>query len=165
MKKAGFLLPGLVLLLPAGGCSLFRQVGVSRQDSTYTANTQVSRDWKIDSTQIASRVFSYSDSSGAEFEVEIVPYGAFTFSPQAGFAGSASVLRLRGKAQREIRSSDSSNRQAHVQSSGSLKEKRKVKTKTTQKQKTKSGHNSLWWWLALLASGLLVFVKQRSSRS
>lgn len=158
MRKTTCILPGLMLLVPAGGCSLFRGVSVSRQDSSYTGSIKHSLDWKIDSTQLASRVFSFTDSSGAQFEVEIVPSGPFTFSSQSGFAGSASLVRLRGKTKTNIRSTDSSSQQLHVQSSGSLKQNAKIKTETTQKKKTTTGNNRLWWFLALMAICLLFFV-------
>lgn len=156
MSKSGSLLPGLVLLLPLGACSLFRQVAVSRQDSLYSGHLQQTLDWKADSMQSASRVLRYSDSSGAEFEAEIVPTGVFSFSAQGGFSGSASVVRLRGKAQREIRSADSSSRQLHVQSAGRLKQEQKMKAESSQTERTKKGSQGLWSLSAFLLVVLFV---------
>lgn len=164
MRKTTCILPGLLLLLPAGGCSLFREVSVSRQDSVYTERQKQTLDWKIDSTHIASRVFSYTDTSRAQFEVEIVPSGAFTFSAQAGFAGSASLVRLRGKTQMNIRSTDSSSQKLHVQSSGSLKQKVNVKTSTKEVQKEKVSNNKIWWLLALLVACMLFVVSYKKMR-
>lgn len=156
MRKFVCRLSGLLILLAGGGCSLFREVVVSRQDSVRTENRKASLDWELDSVGSVSRVFTYSDSSGAEFEVEIVPSGVFSFSAGGGFAGSASVLRLRGKTQSGIRSTDSSSRQEHVQSTGSQKEHTKARTEQLQKQTVKKGDKGLWWVIALLSIGSFV---------
>ena len=121
MRKVACILPILLMLLMVGGCSLFREVLVSRQDSLHTDNRRASLDWKIDSTQLARRVFTYTDSSGAQFEVEIVPSGPFSFSMQNGFAGSASLVRIRGKKQANTRMTDSGSQRSDVRSSGLLK--------------------------------------------
>jgi len=158
MRKAACILPVLMLLLQAGGCSLFREVLVSRQDSLQTSSQKASLDWNIDSVHSAGRKFSFTDSSGAQVEVEIAPSGPFTFSAQAGFAGSASLVRIRGKSQTSSRAVDSSSEKMQTRSSGVLKQQVKVKTETTQKQRTKTGNNNLWWVLTLLAACLLVYV-------
>ncbi|PRY55281.1 hypothetical protein B0I27_101250 [Arcticibacter pallidicorallinus] len=156
MKKVFCVFSGFLILFFGGGCSLLRKEVVSRQDSVRTDSRKASLDWKVDSVDWASRVFTYSDSSGAEFEVEIVPLGPFSFSAKGGFAGSASVLRLRGKTQSTIRSADSSSRQQHVQSTGSQKEDTKARTEKLQKETVKKNDKSLWWVIALLSIGSLV---------
>lgn len=165
MRRAFCLLLGL-LLLSSGSCSLFRQVEESRRDSLEIRTQELRLDWKLDSTYTAGRIFSYSDSSGAVFDVEIVPSGAFTFSPEKGFAGSASAVRIRGKSQSSIRSTDSSSQQQHVQSTGSLKERTKTKKGQVQKQSVKKGSSSLLGLFALVATGLLVlFICWRYTKS
>lgn len=157
MRRFSCLLSGLLIMLTGGGCSLFREVVVSRQDSLRIDSRKVSLDWEVDSKGAASRVFSYSDSSGAEFEVEIVPSGGFTFSAEEGFAGSASWVRLRGKTEARKRGVDSSMENRQLRSMGSVEENTKVKTETTLKERTKRGNNRMFWWmLALSVIGLLV---------
>lgn len=157
MKKVFCVFSGMMILFLEGGCSLFREVVVSRQDSVRTDSRKASLDWQVDSVGWASRVFTYSDSSGAEFEVEIVPLGAFTFSTKAGFTGSARLVRFRGRSQSNSRGVDSSSANTQVSSSGSLKQDVKTKTATTQKQTMKKGNDSIWWVYALLAV-LILFV-------
>lgn len=154
MRNLFCVLMGL-LLLAAGGCSLFREVSESRKDSLETNSRKASTDWKIDSTYSTGHIFSYTDSSGAVFDVEIVPSGAFTLSSQGGFAGSASRIRIRGKSQSAIRSTDSGSRQQHVQSTGSREEHTKMRTEKLQKQTEKKWDKSLWWVVALLSIGSL----------
>jgi len=156
MRKFACMLPGLLILLQAYGCSLFKQVAVSRQDSLQTTSQKASLDWKVDSTHLAKRVFTYTDSSGAQFDIEIVPSGPFSFSLKNGFAGSASMLRIHGKSQAGITAVDSSSESQPIRSIGSLKQHEKTRTEITQKQKTKSG--SQWWMLALVVACLVVFV-------
>lgn len=155
MRSSFGVLAGL-LLLAAGGCSIFREVSEARKDSLETSKRKTSLNWKTDSTYSTAHIFTYTDSSGALFDVEILPLGAFTFSSQGGFAGSASRVRIRGKSQNAIRSTDSSNRQQQVQSTGSQKEHTKMRTEKVQKQTEKKGDKSLWWVMALLSIGSVV---------
>jgi hypothetical protein len=159
MRTAIRLLASLIFLLPANGCTLFRPVRISRQDSLQKSSQKASLDWKVDSTHSASRRFSYTDSSGVQFDVEIVPSGPFIFSAQAGFAGSASLVRLRGKSQTHSNAIDSSSENMQLRSSGSLKQNVKVKTETTDKQKIGGVGNSIWWIFILLAICLIVGFK------
>lgn len=154
-----FGVPAGLLLLAAGGCSIFREVSEARRDSLETSNRKTSLDWKIDSTYSTAQVFTYTDSSGALFDVEIMPLGAFTLSSQGGFAGSASRIRIRGKSQNAIRSSDSSSRQQQVQSTGSRKEHTKARTEKLEKQTVKKGDKSLWRVIALMSiSSVVLFI-------
>jgi len=159
MRTAIRLLSSLIFLLPANGCSLFRPVRISRQDSLQTSSRKESLNWKVDSTHSASRRFSYTDSSGVQFDVEIVPSGPFIFSAQAGFAGSASLVRLRGKSQTRSNAIDSGSENTQLRSSGSLKQHVKVKTETTDKQRVGGVSNSIWWIFILPAVCLIVGFK------
>jgi len=162
MRRVACLLPVMMMLLLAGGCSLFSEILVSRQDSLQTGSLKQSLDWKVDSVGSRSRVLSYTDSSGAQFEVDIVPSGAFTFSAHAGFAGSASMVRLRGKTKANSTAVDSSGASMQIRSSGSLEQKVKTKTKTTKTQKAKTGNNSLSCIGILSAACLLILVAVKS---
>ena len=155
MRKAAFILPVLLLLY---GCSLFREVLVSRQDSLQTSSRKQSFDWSTDSLYSGSSVFTYADSTGAQFDVEIVPSGPFTFSTKAGFSGSASLLRFRGKSHTSSRAVDSGSADMQTRSSGSLKQHGKSKTQSTEKTRTKTGSNSLWWLAGSFVIGLFLIV-------
>lgn len=77
---------------------------------------------------------------------------------QNGFAGSASLVKIRGRSQASIRAVDSSSASKQIRSTGFLKQHEKTNTQTTQKQKAKSGSGGYLWMIALVAACLVVFV-------
>jgi hypothetical protein len=97
----------------------------------------------------------FKDSANHDYEIQIWPKGAFTFSKDKGFTGQAAQIRIKGKSGR-LMSGGAVSRKLEQSKEGLLLSDQQSKLKVTGKKEVSKQTSPSW--KAILISVLLILV-------
>ncbi len=154
--------PFIFLLISIVSCSVIKSKYSEKTDSLSRREESRSQQLSLSNTLQQQRVKIFSDSSGEEYQTEIIPDGPFQYSAKNGFSGKALRVLIRGSLRAVSLTKDSSatvsGQKADLKSTAAEKQLNQVSSQTKSKEVTRNRPGMVFLLVVFVIIGVLLFL-------